>query len=201
MDVRVVAAAVLVGCGGGPFTAAVSGGSAVDASDEVAAAAVDASGVAVRAVDGGDLPDGVVGEFDALESSVDSRPESGLATEADVSSGPCDGGQPVTHEVGVDGLTWQDCAPAGTYDSAQALAACEAYAAHVAPTCVSGCSLPPGTCVASSEYYPLTAACAAPVVTWTYAGQTEATGTGHVVVEPGNPATGGCPSGSDPSWD
>ena len=118
-----------------------------------------------------------------------------------VDAGPCDGGPLYTHQVGVDGLTWQDCVPTGTYNSTQAVAACEAYSGSI-DAGVESCQLPPGTCEYSSEFYPPHATTST-IYFWTYSGQTEATGTGHVVnVSMGETQGGsGCPSAADPTWD
>lgn len=56
-----------------------------------------------------------------------------------------DSGSPVTHSDGV-GQTWQDCAPIGTYDQAEALRACEAHSGNAA-LCVVGAGCGSGTIV------------------------------------------------------
>ncbi len=161
--------------------------------------------------DADSTPEDATGREASSEDSESGSTELGLDSSPPSDSAPtdaslCDGGPVYLHHVGLDGLTWQDCVPTGTYNSMQALAACEAYASQFSPSCIVYCSLPAGTCEYSSEFESSTPSCdnggnMEQVVSWTYSGQTEATGTGHVAIASNATATGGCPSALDPSWD
>jgi hypothetical protein len=219
--VLIVLVAALVGCGGPVFTEADSPatvvtdarGTTVDAGGgdaQAAEAAAEEAGSEEAGSDEGGGSGSSGGNSSSGGSSSSSS--SGGSTEAGAVSssssggatadaGPCDGGSVYTHQVGVDGLTWQDCVPTGTYTATQALAACEAYAASL-DVSADGCSLPPGTCEFSSEFTPPHAATATTYF-WTYSGQTEATGTGHVTSVAASIASGGsgCPTATAPTWD
>jgi hypothetical protein len=102
--------------------------------------------------------------------------------------GPCDGGQVYDHQVGVDGYTWLDCVPPGTYDATEALAACLAFAKQESsPSCE-----PSVTCLQANSTCPGTVewSCsndnAAPVF-WAYAGP----GVGHLSSECPSATSGG----------
>jgi hypothetical protein len=131
---------------------------------------------------------------DAGESGLS---DSGRNDSGPADAGPCDGGPLVSHSNGV-GQTWQDCVPLDTYNAAQALEACEAYAASV-DAAVTSCALPPGTCASSSLFDSLKGDGTTPYV-WTYDGQTIPTGTGRVANALAATSTGGCPSAEDPAW-
>lgn len=124
-------------------------------------------------------------------------------------AGACDGGPLYLHHVGLLGLTWQDCVPTGTYDAAQALAACAVYAAATGAVAhaqgLALCNLGPlddpvtGNAVLNT----------APDVEWTYDAAdycpNECT-TGHVAVAGQSVGEDGGPSEQvtsayDPSWD
>ena len=66
-------------------------------------------------------------------------------------SGPCDGGAVYTHQDGL-GQTWQDCAPAGTYDVTEATRACEASGAAQCAT-TGGCAGPSVVGTTGSQCY------------------------------------------------
>lgn len=129
----------LCGCGGDQFAAGaddpaqLDGGGAAEtshsdvgpdqkASSPEASEGQDAATTDARPVpeEAGSSPDSGVdagtGE-DAADAGVDSAPSE------DVDAG-C---TPVTHDNGL-GQTWQDCVPRDTYDEAEAMAACRAWA-------------------------------------------------------------------------
>lgn len=129
--------------------------------------------------------------------------DAGGAADPDSAPGPCDGGPLYLHHVGLKGLTWQDCVPTGTYDAAQAIAACTAYSAAVsggACELLTNPALTPCAFSAALEGQ-------ASLVEWTYEGSGESTVTGRVGVgiSDVNSEDGGlitvCTSADDPAWD
>jgi hypothetical protein len=149
--------------------------------------------------DAGQAPEDAPPRESSSEASESGSSGSGPYDSGPTDGGPCDGGPFYTHHVGVAGLTWQDCIPTGTYNSTQAVAACETYSASV-DAGVAWCYLPPGTCEYSSEFQPQGAG-GLPTYFWTYDGQTSATGAGHVANIATTQSPGGCPSAGDPMWD
>jgi hypothetical protein len=107
----------------------------------------------------------------------------------------CDGSALYDHQVGLDGLTWQDCTPTGTYNAAQALAACNVYAQSVTSRgCVGGCYPSGTTCQSTGNYsdviYQTTGTICSDAI-WDFA---NTAANGHV-------QTGGsCPRLTDPAW-
>jgi hypothetical protein len=192
----VVAGAVLSGCIGAPF---VAEGDVREADTEVADAPVapdgDGADAGGPAVDSGIPPvrvDAGVGTVDAGAGSVP-------ADAAD--NGACDGGALYLHSAGLGGVTWRDCAPTGTYDAAEALAACAVYAAATGAQAVSN-----GVPLCALVDDPVTESCASsallntgPAVVWTYSGGGQYAATGHVAVL-GTHDDGTCTSAQDPGW-
>ena len=174
----------MVSCGGDPFTVAQTldevrlDAAPADASDP----ALDAPAESAPTIDSG------TGGADAEDadggSGEDARPEADAAQEVEACS-------PVTHSDGL-GQSWSDCAPLGTYDQAEAQAACSAWAAVNGSSGALGCSVSICPDGASTIVYWLSteATCAA---NWVYQGAA----TGHV-----GPVGIGCmcPTQSDPSW-
>jgi hypothetical protein len=148
--------------------------------------------------DVGPTPEEAAAPDSGPEASESGSSVSGPNDSGPTDRGPCDGGPFYTHHVGVAGLTWQDCVPTGTYNSTQAVAACEAYSASV-DAGFAWCYLPPGTCEYSSEFQPDVSGL--PTYFWTYDGQTSVTGAGHVADIATTRSPGGCPSADDPMWD
>ncbi len=91
---------------------------------------------------------------------------------------------PATHN-NQEGQTWTDCVPLGTYNEAQAMKACAAFAASVVPLVIS-CT--DSSCGSGAET--VEAIGTGLTVFWAYAGPSA-----------GYMAAGGCPTGSDPMWD
>ena len=153
----VVLCSVLAGCVGAPFTtgdldeadtevgdsgsldplngdagSAVDTGARSDAHADAGAVPAEKTDGDVDAGPGEDAPS--VGVADAGHRD-DAAPPDAADAGADATDGAdaaetnaCDGGTLYVHHVGLNGLTWQDCVPTGTYDATQALAACAAYA-------------------------------------------------------------------------
>lgn len=151
-------AILLVGCGGAEFSPGVE--QVVDSSPAEASAPADAGsrGEGAANADGGEM-----------EATTDCCSNPTMACKggcADAAPKECDDAGLVTHSDGI-GQTWQDCAPLGTYDVAEAQAACKANAAPCVMHVCTGsdlavCNLDPdvpGYCTC-----------------WTYAG----TDVGHV---------------------
>jgi len=106
---------LLAGCGGAPFTAAQPDLLERDGAPDAAGPEGGPDGG-----DGGGEGDGLAdGDGGQVEGGRDAVPEGGqdAAPEAACTL--------VTHTDGI-AQTWQDCAPAGTYNQAEATAACEA---------------------------------------------------------------------------
>ena len=165
-----------ISCGVDPFTVAQSldevrlDAAPADASDP----ALDAPAESAPTIDSG------TGGADAEDadggSGEDARPEADAAQEVEACS-------PVTHSDGL-GQSWSDCAPLGTYDQAEAQAACEANGGSpcVLNACGAVCDVDP--------HSPGYCSC------WVYAGALA----GHVNNTAGctTPATASC-VGSD-TW-
>lgn len=138
-------ALVLVGCGGPAFSARADetdgGGKAAGLDDAGAGGAVGVSA------------GGSGGSVEDRDSGTGGRVAAGgaggsrIVGDAAGGAAPDDGGhvacaQFVTHSDGL-GQTWQDCVPLGTYDEAEAMAACKASNAKICVVVVAcGPSLP-----------------------------------------------------------
>ena len=127
--------------------------------------------------------------------SSDSGRDDSSPTDADL----CNGEPVYLHHVGLNGLTWQDCVPTGTYNATQAFAACGVYAnaidagaAAVGVTTFCDQRLDPDACSNLVQYV------ITPVF-WFFQGGKTPGATGHVVV---SGSYDSCPiSAADPTWD
>jgi hypothetical protein len=219
----VILCSVLVGCGGAPFTAGglveadtsaddasstdpaigdAGSSTPVPANDDAGSLPAPSSGDAgAAAPDSGASLVPVEADADAGAVARDGSPPSDGGTASD--AGPCgDGGSLYLHHVGLDGLTWQDCVPTGTYDATQALEACATYAVATNAVAFSN-----GLPLCSLQDDPGTESCASsailnvvPAVGWTYIGVGQDTATGHVAMF-GTHSDGSCTTPQDPSWD
>jgi len=203
----VIACSALAGCIGAPFDADVINGSISQGDGgSLDPLGEDAGGPSTDAgsrIDSGSVAEKVDAGADAEPHLTDGGSDAGSRPDASsVADGgsSCDGGSIYLHHAGLDGVTWQDCVPTGTYDAAQALAACEAYAnvakadAGASYADVTGESLcdQRGSAAASCPnvvQYGLTP------IFWTYTAGTE----GHVVVS--GSYTQCSTSVTDPTWD
>lgn len=217
--------AALAGCIGAPFTAGDLGESETVAGDggsldplTADAGAPPADGVDARADAGappaakpdagGDAGSRVDGSPTGDAGShvvVDGEAPPDAAKVADAGPSDCDGGPVYLHHVGLDGLTWQDCVPTGTYDATEALAACAVYAAATGAVAhdpaLALCNLGPvddpvtGNAVLNT----------APAVDWTYDAADycpSKCATGHVaVLTQSLGGTSVVTSSLDPEWD
>lgn len=155
---------LLAGCGS-PFTAAGPDLLERDGAPDVATA------------EGGPQEDDGGGDGDALADGEGGQVEAGAEAGHETSVEAC---APIVHSNGV-GQTWQDCAPLGTYDGSEAMAACAA----------SGGSCQPANCAGGA----LLAICApsgSDCTCWTFYGP----GAGHVRAGVGC----ACALASDPVW-
>lgn len=184
----------LVACGGPPFSAATIDESLVL---EGGAVAVEAASEASAESDGAPAIDGGPG---VIGPAADSG--SGGQDAAEVADGQArDGGDggledaapdgpalvcPVTHTDGI-GQTWSDCVALATYNEAQALKACNAFAAVHGGVCAMS------SCPTTAGGFTMVCTQATCVANWVYTGPV----TGHV-----GPAGIGCvcPTTSDPVW-
>jgi len=204
-----IACSVLAGCIGAPFepaslgeAVAQEGGGSLESLGEDAGNPSTDGG---SRVDSGPVAEKVDAGADAEPHVVDGGPDADAGSRSDAApvadgGSSCDGGPVYLHHAGLDGVTWQDCVPTGTYDAAQALAACEAYAdvakadAGASYADAAGAALcdQRGSSAASCPnmvQYGLTP------IFWTYAAGTG----GHVVVS--GSYTQCSTSVTDPTWD
>ena len=192
------------GCGGGAFgTGPVGdGGEVADAASDAAPDALTDAGGEAAPLDDAALAEDtgshvIVADSGGHDAAVDSPMEASSPVEAgvvdaahaDAAPPPCGGGPVYVHHAGIAGVTWQDCTPTGTYDVAEAQAACKAYMAWAG--CGYGCVAVSCTLGSGIEFENSTSCgpqASQPVV-WEYGG-----GSGLV----GHPT---CPSVGDPAWD